>query len=83
MWFAALSSSYAQGWFDALMRKLLANDPATLRLLRSNPFPDHPPAFLRARRYEYHFATRRQHKETGAWWVRTFANDFVRPVRRR
>ena len=83
MWFAALSSSYAQGWFDALMRKLLANDPATLRLLRSNPFPDHPPAFLRARRYEYRFATRQQHKDTGVWWVRTFANDFVRPVRRR
>ena len=82
MWFAALSPSYAQGWFDPLMRKLLNNDPATLRLLRTNPFPDTPPAFLRARRYEYRYTTRQQHKDTGAWWVRTFANDFIRPVRR-
>jgi hypothetical protein len=80
MWFAALSPRYAEPWFLALVAKLLENDRATLRLLRRVPFPETPPAFIRARFYEYHFTTWRERRETGAWWKRTLVADFLPPM---
>ncbi len=82
MWFAALSPSYAEGWFVPFLRKLLAGDDATLKLLRHNPFPDEPPTYVRARFYRYRFTTRDERKATGAFWHRTYAGEFVRPMRR-
>ena len=73
MWFAALSPSYAQSWFNALVSKLLEGDGPTLRLLRSNPFVDQPPTHVRARLYRYRFTTRAERRQTGQWWVRTLA----------
>ena len=80
MWFAALSPRYAEPWFLALVAKLLENDRATLRLLRRVPFPETPPAFIRARFYEYHFTTWRERRETGAWWKRTLVADVLPPM---
>jgi hypothetical protein len=80
MWFAALSHAYAQEWFEPLLHKLLHNDPATLRLLRSNPFPDRPPHAIRATLYRYRFTTWRERRETGAWWVRTPLREYFPPL---
>ncbi|MGZ4144035.1 MAG: lipase maturation factor family protein [Actinomycetota bacterium] len=80
MWFAALSRAYAQGWFVPLMVKLLENDRPTLTLLRTNPFPEQPPRYVRALLYRYRFTTRREHKETGAWWVRSYEGEYLSPV---
>ncbi|HET9727292.1 MAG TPA: lipase maturation factor family protein [Gemmatimonadales bacterium] len=80
MWFAALSPSYAEPWFRELVGRLLAGDRQVLRLLGRNPFPDAPPVWLRARYYHYRFATRAEHRATGAWWVRELAGDFLTPV---
>ncbi len=67
MWFAALSPSYAGSWFGALVERLLENDRATLKLLRSSPFPpDAPPRFVRARLFRYRYTTWRELRETGA-----------------
>ena len=82
MWFAALSPAYAEPWFPRLARRLLEGDAATLRLLRHNPFPDEPPAVLRARRYLYRFTTREERRRGGGWWHREPAGDFLRPVTR-
>jgi hypothetical protein len=82
MWFAALSRGYADGWFRGFLGKLLENDRATLRLLRRNPFPDAPPAYVRALMYEYRFTTWQERRETGAWWHRTFIGVYAPPVRR-
>jgi hypothetical protein len=81
LWFAALSPGYARGWFEPFIARLLANDPATLRLLRHNPFPDRPPTYVRARLYEYRFTTRDERRATGAWWHRELAGSYLRPVR--
>jgi hypothetical protein len=81
MWFAALSPGYASGWFDAFIVKLLEGDRATLRLLRHNPFPDAPPAWVRARFFRYRFTTRRERRQTGAIWDRTPVGDYLPPVR--
>ncbi|MGP3984936.1 lipase maturation factor family protein [Streptomyces sp. KR80] len=80
MWFAGLSSAYSRSWFLPLVEKLLENDRPTLRLLRFNPFPDAPPTHVRARVYEYRFTTRRERRETGAWWHRTLVGEFLPPV---
>ncbi|MFT2018212.1 lipase maturation factor family protein [Streptomyces sp. 796.1] len=80
MWFAALSPSFARPWFAPLVGKLLAGDRATLRLLRGNPFPDAPPAQVRARLYAYRFTTWDELRTTGAWWHRTPIGAFLPPV---
>jgi hypothetical protein len=81
LWFAALSPGYASGWFDAFIVKLLEGDGATLKLLRHNPFPDAPPAWIRARFFRYRFTNRHERKQSGAVWDRTPVGDYLPPVR--
>lgn len=83
LWFVPLSPSYAQFWFEEFMLRLLLNDRDTLRLLRHNPFPDHPPALVRARLFRYRFTTWRELRQTGAWWHREYVRDLLPPIHRR
>ncbi|MET9593928.1 lipase maturation factor family protein [Streptomyces sp. NPDC006516] len=82
MWFAALSPAYARSWFGPFVERLLRGDRDTLRLLRHNPFPDGPPAHVRARVFHYRFTDWRELRATGRWWERTYVRDFMRPVAR-
>jgi hypothetical protein len=77
MWFAALSAVYAESWFVPLVSKLLRNDAPTLKLLRGNPFPEAPPAFIRARLYRYRFTTRKERRETRQWWARQLVGEYM------
>ncbi len=63
------------------MARLLTGDRATLKLLRRNPFPDAPPAVVRARRFRYRFTTWAERRETGAWWVRWPVAVHLPPMR--
>ncbi|MCX5175476.1 lipase maturation factor family protein [Streptomyces virginiae] len=81
MWFAAISPDYARDWFGPFVERLLAGDRDTLRLLRANPFPDAPPVHVRALLYRYRFTTRRERRETGAWWHRTLVREYLPPTR--
>ena len=77
MWFAALGGDCrSQSWFLAFEQRLLEGSPAVLGLLGENPFPDHPPRFLRARLYSYRFTR----KGDQAWWKREEAGWFCPPV---
>ncbi|WP_127357428.1 lipase maturation factor family protein [Actinacidiphila soli] len=82
MWFAGISASYAWPWFVPFLGKLLENDPATLKLLRGNPFPDAPPTYVRARLYHYRFTDWATLRSTGAWWRRTLVREYLPPVNR-
>jgi hypothetical protein len=57
-------------WTLNLVWKLLHNDPATLSLFarHGNPFPDHPPRYIRAVYYLYHFA--RPGNPEHVYWTR-------------
>lgn len=77
MWFAAMSSARAHPWFLMLIEQLLEADGPTLKLLRHNPFPDKPPAVIRARLYRYRFTTWKERRETGAWWQRQLIGEYV------
>jgi hypothetical protein len=82
MWFAALSPAYAGDWFGGLVERLLENDRDTLRLLRRSPFPpDTPPRHVRARLFRYRYTTRREMRETGAFWERTYVREYLPPTR--
>jgi hypothetical protein len=80
MWFAALSPAFAEPWMSPFVAKLLVNDHDTLKLLRTNPFPDAPPVWIRARLYRYRFTTRQERKAGEGWWHRTLTGEFIRPV---
>jgi Lipase maturation factor len=76
MWFAAFSSYNQQPWFVHLVAKLLLGDRPTLGLLRTNPFPDHPPKYVRALLYEYRFLTREERAASGDWWAREYKRPY-------
>jgi hypothetical protein len=80
MWFAAMSSPMYHDWFVPMIVKLLEADAATLRLLRRDPFAGSRPRFIRATLYLYRFTTPRERRETGAWWVRSRVDEYLRPV---
>ena len=81
MWFAAMSTPSDYPWFSELLLKLLQGDPQVLGLLRSNPFPDRPPTWIRARLYLYRFTTPEEHRQTGLWWDRKLAAPYFPAVR--
>jgi hypothetical protein len=56
LWFAAMAEPQNYPWTYNLAWKLLHNDPDALGLFGGNPFPDHPPKYVRAVLYIYHFA---------------------------
>ena len=80
MWFAAMSDYSQHPWFVNFMSKLLENDRAVLSLLRSNPFPDHPPRFVRAQLYQYRFTTPAERRANGDWWNRQPAGLYFPAV---
>jgi hypothetical protein len=78
MWFAAMSDYYNHPWLLNFVAKLLKNDPGTLGLIRSNPFPERPPQFIRAELYEYHFT--RERAPGGNWWDRHRVAAYLPPL---
>ena len=76
MWFAALSSYDQTPWFHALLIRLLQGSPDVAALLGRNPFPDHPPTYVRALAYDYHFTTPAERRATGAWWTRALLGAY-------
>jgi hypothetical protein len=46
-----------------------------LSLLANNPFPDHPPQYIRAVFYRYKFAP--PGNKEGAWWTREFLGLWI------
>lgn len=80
MWFAAVSPSYARPWIGALCVGMLSNDHDIVKLLRHNPFPDHPPEWVRAVLYRYRFTTWEELHRTRAWWHRERVGEYLAPV---
>lgn len=74
MWFAAMGSPREYPWTLNLCWKLLHNDPDTISLFRSNPFPAAPPRYIRAIWYRYKFA---RPNPDGIWWERDKLGDWL------
>ena len=77
MWFAALSSYREQPWFVNFCIKLLEGEASVLRLLKYNPYPDHPPKYLRAIIYEYKFNNLEVYARSGEYWSREYREEYM------
>jgi hypothetical protein len=74
MWFASMASPNEYPWTIHLVWKLLHNDPLALQVFAGNPFPDHPPRYIRAIWYRYKFA--QPGNPEGRWWEREKLGDW-------
>lgn len=85
MWFAALGTCDQNPWFGQFLGRLQEGSPPVLGLLAANPFPDRPPAVLRALVYDYRFTGMGERRNTQAWWRRApkglYCHDLDEPDR--
>jgi hypothetical protein len=77
MWFAALGDARHNPWFLRFMDKLLEGSGPVLSLLRRNPFPGHPPRYVRASLYHYAFTTPQERQQTGHVWRREYVGIYL------
>jgi predicted DCC family thiol-disulfide oxidoreductase YuxK len=80
MWFAALEPARPAYWFLRFVRQLLSGSKPVLALLRSNPFPEHPPRFVRASLELYRFSGVATRRASGAWWTREPVAPYLPPL---
>ncbi len=80
LWFAALGPSDSNPWVGTLCEKLLRGEGDVASLFARNPFPDHPPLYMRAVRYRYEFTSPAERTRTGNWWRRTPIDFYIPPV---
>jgi hypothetical protein len=80
MWFAALGDMRHNPWLLRVFDKLLTGSPTVLALFESNPFPGHPPRYLRASLYRYTFTNAQERNATGDGWRREFIGYYQPPV---
>ncbi len=80
MWFAALGDYRQNPWFVNFCLRLLQGSPEVSALLAKNPFPDHPPHYLRAGFYDYRFTGFAERRASGAWWKRERLGEYLPPV---
>ncbi len=71
MWFAALSGYSDNPWFVQFCVRLLEGSKPVLALLKTNPFPDKPPKYVRAWVYDYRFTSFSGRRMEGNWWERS------------
>jgi lipase maturation factor 1 len=80
LWFAALGPARGSPWVGTLCEKLLRGDSAVLGLFSRNPFPGHPPHYIRVVRYAYEFTSAAEKARSGNWWRRTPLDFYIQPV---
>ena len=76
MWFAALGSYERNPWFLNFCVRLLQGQPEVLALLKTNPYPNAPPRYIRAFVYDYHFTDFATRRATGQWWRRELKGPY-------
>jgi hypothetical protein len=77
LWFAALSPARASRWLEPLLERVLEGEPSVLALFGTNPFPAAPPRYVRARFWDYRFATPAEHAASGDWWTRRLLDTWA------
>ena len=80
MWFESMAPVPQSGWFFNRLAGLLQGDAQTLGLLRTNPFPNAPPHYIRAEYYLYKFTTPDERRQNGLWWNRKLVGTFYGPA---
>lgn len=71
MWFAAYEGLGQNLWVQRLMQRLLQGSEPVEHLFAVDPFPGHPPKYVRAELYDYRFSDPALRARTGQPWVRS------------
>jgi hypothetical protein len=77
LWFASLASWETYPWVLAAEARLLAAEPAVLRLFAGDPFRGERPRAVRTVLWQYWFTDRATRAKTGAWWRRRFLGLYA------
>lgn len=77
MWFAALGDYRQNPWFVDFLIRLLQGSPDVWGLLKTNPFPEAPPKYIRAELYNYHFSNFQEKSKSGEWWKREYRGHYL------
>ena len=82
MWFAALGNfrDRQNQWFIRFVGRLLEGSPEVAGLMKTNPFADHPPRYVRAVVFDYTFSTMAELRADGVWWDRKPLGMYLPPV---
>lgn len=75
MWFVPFHPRFLD-WFDSFLIALLDNSADVTAMLKTNPFKDQPPRFIRVNTWHYEFTTAKEHERTGNWWKKTYLGPF-------
>ena len=67
-------------WFQKWSCAGMFGSPEVLALLANNPFPGHPPRYVRAELYDYRFTSLAERHATGSWWKREFIGEYLPPL---
>ena len=76
LWFASLGEWDQNSLVCLTQQRLLEADSDVLGLFAGNPFPQHPPRFVRTVLWQYWFTTLEQQRSTGDWWRRTLLGRY-------
>lgn len=82
LWFAALQAPATDIWFQQLMLRLQQGSASVLGLIASNPFPEHPPIYLRALLFRYYYTPPAHFHQTGQIWQREYLGQIWPPATR-
>ncbi len=83
IWFAAMERPQDNPWLLHMIWKLLDNDNGTLSLLANNPFPDHPPKYIRVSFYHYQFIKPGERNQSNnVIWKRDYIGAWLPPLSR-
>ena len=77
LWFASLGPWQQSQIVPLTEERLLESDAAVLSLFRGNPFPQHPPRYVRAVLWQYWFSTAEQKRAEGLWWRRQLLGTYA------
>ena len=76
LWFASLGDWQQNSIVPLTQERLLDGDADVLGLFRTNPFPLHPPRFVRTVLWQYWFTSLAKKHSTGEWWRRSLLGQY-------
>jgi hypothetical protein len=76
VWFVPPQNPAMRPWFERFIWRLQQNEPSVTGLLKTNPYPETGPRYLRIRAYRYRFTTREERARTGRVWNAEYLGLF-------
>ena len=77
LWFASLTTWQQAPIVVGTEIRLLQGSKPVLGLFAGDPFPNHPPRFVRSLLWQYRFSTPAEQSSRGVWWSRELLGTYA------